>query len=308
MTRNEFINYLSASKILNVIVSVTRDCVLSCKYCYARKDRYHHKPTIISEALLEKIIRDAFNTRHDDLTFEWTGGEALLAGRDFYEKVLELQSKHKNGKSFHNSLQTSGAIFSPDLYDFLIDNSFDISITLDGPQKYHGAQRPYCDGRDSFENVLKSFDYIKKKQGDCGVLCTITSDMKDAPVEIFNFFRDRGISSWLSNPYIFDEHKPVGEEQLGLRSAEYAGFFAKQFDHWIKIDDTSIHPGLILNLAEALAQIHKHTTCTHGGRCLTNFINMIKALQLIIKDQILVAVFTEVIQKGTIYCDLSKPL
>lgn len=77
---------------LSVIVQLTDKCVLSCKYCFARGAHHGDNPRFPDD-LLEKIISQAFETHHQSVTFEWTGGEAFLLGKEFYQKVKSLQQR-----------------------------------------------------------------------------------------------------------------------------------------------------------------------------------------------------------------------
>lgn len=266
---------LENSSGLCLITSVTRDCVLQCKYCYAIDPEHLPPRRVLSLSLLEKIIRDAFEVRHKNIDFEWTGGEALLAGRPFYEKVLEYQKKHeKNDKKYRNMIQTSGGVYNESYYDFLIDNGFTLSLTIDGPRDLHEAQRPTKGGNSSFDNVIKSYEYINKKQDGCGVLCTLTKNSLDRAKEIMEFYRDKGIKRWHSNPYYYDPNKPIQKGNIALSPKEYARYFKTQFDQWLDLDDIELVPNQIKSLMEKMSGIKTPTKCTHGGRCLMNFINI----------------------------------
>lgn len=273
--KETFLEKLSRSRSFNLIVSVTRDCVLDCAYCYAKDPNKPSGRFDFSDVLLEKLIREAFDVRHKSISFEWTGGEPLLAGRGFYERVLELQREHaKPGKDYENIIQTSGAIYNENLYDFLIDNGFAISITIDGPRDIHNLHRPMCGENGSFDRVIKSFEYLREKQGYCGVLCTITKRSAGEAKNIFDFYRASGITSWHTNPYIFDGRKPVRDEVLGLTPEEYASFLIDQFERWLEVDDKKLRPSTIKYISERLGGMRCATKCSHGGRCLTNFINI----------------------------------
>lgn len=266
---------VSQSSNLNIIVSVTRSCVLQCRYCYAIDPERLPPKRVLPIDLVEKLIHDAFDVRHRHLTFEWTGGEALLAGQKFYEKILEFQKRHARGeKTYSNCIQTSGGLYNEAFFDFLIDNRFRISVTIDGPRDLHEAQRPTRGGHSSFDTVLKSYAYIKKKQGECGVLCTLTKNSLGRAKEILSFYKGIGVKSWHSNTYVYDGAKPIQEKDIAMNPKDYAQFFKNQFDTWLELDDTNLKAGYIQMLMEGIAGILGPTICTHGGRCLTNFINI----------------------------------
>ena len=86
MDKDKYIKALHDCHTLNVIFQLTDKCVMSCKYCFA-KGTNDGKISTFSDELLEKIIKQSFETQHPYVTFEFTGGEAFLIGIDFYKKV-----------------------------------------------------------------------------------------------------------------------------------------------------------------------------------------------------------------------------
>jgi uncharacterized protein len=60
----------------------------------------------------EKIVTEAMGQDFaGQITFEWHGGEPLLAGIPFYEKVLGLQrSLAREGLEIENVVQTNGIL------------------------------------------------------------------------------------------------------------------------------------------------------------------------------------------------------
>lgn len=274
-TRKRFINQLQADDTLTLITTVTRECVLGCLYCYARDPGKKEANQIIGYDILEKIIHDAFDVRQKNIIFEFTGGEALLGGIPFYKKVIEYQKKHeRNGKKYHSCIQTSGALYDESLYDFLIDNKITLSLTIDGPRDLHNLQRPKGCGGGSFDTVLKSYHYIKKRQGWCGVLCTITKNSLHRVGEIVDFYRKMGICGWFTNPYFFDPSKAVKNDTIGLTNDDFAKYFIDQFEHILKIDDASLHPDFIISNTKRLCGLHSGFKCSQGGKCLSNITNI----------------------------------
>lgn len=171
-SKEDLLHRLSLGSSLNLIISTTRECVLQCKYCYAIDPENLPSKRVLSVELLEKLIQDAFQVHHKHISFEWTGGEAMLAGQSFYEKVLEFQNKYAvPHKTYDNCMQTSGGIYNEGFIDFLLGNKFHLGLTIDGPRHIHEAQRPTKGGSSSFDTVLKTFEYIKKKRGN--VACSV---------------------------------------------------------------------------------------------------------------------------------------
>lgn len=272
MDKQKYLQAVNECKNLNVIFQLTDKCVLSCRYCFARGAHGAKAPEFPTD-LLEKAISQAFLTQHESVSFEWTGGEAFLMGIDFFKKVSELQKKHAT-KPFHNAVQTSGYLLDKELIDYLLDNGFGLSVTIDGPEEIHDANRPAQDGKASFKKVLETFNYIKKKTGRCGFISTITKNNLGHEKEMLDYFRTLGTYSFHSNPYIYFDRNIVKDKSIALDNKDYARYFIAQFNEWYSGEKLTPIPYTIDYFMSCISSKNKsnHTLCSFGGRCLTNFI------------------------------------
>lgn len=260
---------------LNVIFQVTDLCVLACRYCFAKGSHSEcgRRDFMVAE-LLDDAIKQSFETRHDAaVTFEWTGGEAFLAGIDFYRQVVNSQRKHAT-RNYTNSVQTSGYLLDRKLIDFLVANDFRISLTIDGPEDVHDFNRPAPRGKPSFQQILKTRDYIVEKQGACGAIVTVTKRTLGREGAIIDLFHSLGINSFHSNPYLyFDAHR-VNDASIALSAEDYAAYFINQFNAWF---DEGVKRPTPITLDYVLRSLAAggglpNTLCAFGGKCLTNFV------------------------------------
>lgn len=272
MRKDEYIARLNECTTLNIIFQLTDKCVLSCKYCFA-KGAHHGKTDTFSDELLEKAIKQSFETKHKQVCFEWTGGEPLLVGLDFYKKIVEFQNKYAT-KPYENGVQTSGNLFDKKLIDFLIQQNFNISTTIDGTAEIHNNNRPTNGGAPSLQKALNTRKYILDKGGSCGFISTITKYNLGHERKMLDFFRGLNIYSFHSNPYIYFDGNRVKDNSIALSAEDFARYFTAEFNAWIEAGKVQPIPRTIYDIIKALKR-HKplnHTICTYGGRCLTNFI------------------------------------
>ena len=232
MTREEYISRLNECNGLNVIFQLTDRCVLSCRYCFA-KGAHNGKPTTFEHQMLELAIKQSFETRHDHVVFEWTGGEPLLVGIDFFKKVVKYQKKYAT-KPYSNGLQTSGNLLDTELIDFLIDENFGISTTIDGTEEIHNQNRPTHSGSGSYQMVQKTREYIRKKGQFCGFISTITKNNLGHEKEMLDLFRSLEINSFHSNPYVYYEKNIVKDNSIALSNEDYARYFIAEFNAWVE--------------------------------------------------------------------------
>ena len=99
-------------------------CNIDCTYCY-----YLHKEELlgsdskfqITDEILEAHIRQYIEGQdRDEVVFSWQGGEPTLLGLEFFQKVVELEQKHKKPhQRIENDLQTNGTLLNDEWGAFL---------------------------------------------------------------------------------------------------------------------------------------------------------------------------------------------
>src|SRR5512139_4014233 len=82
-------------------------CNLRCTYCYYLKNRDLYSPerkVIMPDNILERFIAQTIDaTPGNVVNFSWHGGEPMLAGLPFYEKVALMQKRYiRDGKTIIN--------------------------------------------------------------------------------------------------------------------------------------------------------------------------------------------------------------
>jgi len=81
---------------------------------------------------LVKFIKEYLATFDGHLKFTWHGGEPLLAGIPFFEKIIEFQNKHcKKGQLILNTVQTNGTLINEKWTDFFRAHNFRIGISVE---------------------------------------------------------------------------------------------------------------------------------------------------------------------------------
>ena len=117
----------------------------------------------MTDDVLEKYIKQHISaTTEDIINFSWHGGEPLLAGIDFYKKVLHLQSKYKpSGKTILNGIQTNGTLLDEKWCAFFAENNFIIGISIDGPEELHDLNRITKDGNPTWQSLCRIFSFFQ---------------------------------------------------------------------------------------------------------------------------------------------------
>jgi len=72
------------------------DCNVDCTYCFykCRAPQVGTGRQRMSDAVLERLVKDYLGLRFQMSGFAWQGGEPTLMGLDFYQRAVEFQKKY----------------------------------------------------------------------------------------------------------------------------------------------------------------------------------------------------------------------
>lgn len=270
---------------LTAIVKPTHDCNLKCRYCYvpetAEQGRMDDKTL---ENTITKITK--FNGKKNGAThFIWHGGEPLLMGVEFFEKIVEIEKPLRvDGYRIVNGIQSNGTLVDDAFLDFCEEqNDFDIGLSLDGPKEMHNATRPYKTGNGSFDDVYKTVKLVQKrneelrqdgKKGNLGggVICILNKLNIDRVEELYNFFHDEKISVRV-NPLIRSGRALNGYDEIAITSREYGGAMIKLFDIWFDDPNQRISMDPFeLVMGNVMTKVPHG--CQYGESCQKHFISV----------------------------------
>lgn len=111
---------LAKRQELTLILKPLVDCNLNCKYCYISEDP-HNGMRMDHGTLRNVIVRFlTYAGPERGVHFIWHGGEPLLMGRDFFEKVVEIQSEFVANYRIRNGIQTNATILTKDFLSFFL--------------------------------------------------------------------------------------------------------------------------------------------------------------------------------------------
>jgi len=182
------------TKMQQLILCVTEQCNLRCRYCiFSGSYKYQrtHTPRWMSFDVAKKAV-DLFvrcSSQSEFPALGFYGGEPLLAFSLIEQVVEYVNAKYKNKLSFH--ITTNGTLLTSDVTQFLVQNNFNIVISLDGPAPIHDAMRVYPDGRGSFDIIMQNLhdmgqkypEYFKKNVG-----FNVSLSVPDKIEDVYNFF------------------------------------------------------------------------------------------------------------------------
>lgn len=203
-----------------IVKPIGSACNLRCNYCYYLGKRVGQERSIMSYEVLESYIRQVVEIHGEcaEIEFAWHGGEPTLAGIPFYQQALLLQKRYAKGRRVLNTLQTNGTLLTDEWCKFFADNDFRIGISIDGPEQLHNAFRKGVSDEDTFMQVMRGVELLRKYGVSYNTLTTVNAINAEHGKEVYGFLRS--ISNYMQFLPVVES---VGEESgIGLPPGIYS--------------------------------------------------------------------------------------
>lgn len=156
--------YFSECRIENLILQVTQQCNLRCKYCtYSGnyKNRMHTSKKMSYEHAKQAIDFYLERSREaESLCLSFYGGEPLLEYELIKQCVSYIKLK-KRDLPIRFVMTTNATLLTKEKFDILIKNKFAIMISLDGDKQTHDSNRIFANGMGSFSLIMNNLRNLK---------------------------------------------------------------------------------------------------------------------------------------------------
>lgn len=258
----------SPLKVMVPIIKVVGDfCNLRCRYCFYnpvdQSTRY-----VMSDELLEKFLGQYMGLFTGHLIFIWHGGEPLLAGLPFFQKVVDLQTKNlRDGQIIQNTIQTNATLVDAEWAEFFKAHGFRVGVSLDGDKENHDHFRLNHGGGGSFDRVMRGIEILRRHGIEPGIIQTLTHDNVSRAKEDFNFFANvLGTKSWGVNDYL--DVAGVNKAMLDqtITNEELTQFLKTYIDLWLVQDNPNLRVREIENFISGVFS-KRAPNCTFNGSC-----------------------------------------
>lgn len=235
-----------------IVDPVGPSCNISCFYCYHNNLRNFsgQKITVMDEQTLEKVVRESLLLNKNHIKFLWHGGEPMLAGKDFYKKVVDYQKLFRNSENqiVVNHMQTNATLIDDEWAQFFKENNFRLSTSIDGPEYLHDQVRKSFSGNGSYKRVIAGLEKLHSYGLSIGVVSTISSFNAEFPDEVYFELHNLNINS-----FEFNIASSVPGFKLFAPDPQKAIKFLKRiFDLWFAADDPKVHVRIFENCVRSL--------------------------------------------------------
>ncbi|MPQ44282.1 anaerobic sulfatase maturase [Clostridium tarantellae] len=252
-------------------------CNLKCNYCFyhSLSDKREVKSYgLMNKDTLESIVKKALEEADDTCTFAFQGGEPTLAGLDFFEDLIKLQSKYNyKDLKINNTIQTNGTLINEDWAIFLEKNNFLVGLSLDGPKDIHNINRKDCKGFDTFNKVIKTANLFKKYNIQFNILCVITSKSCKHIKKIYSYFKSMNFKYIQFINCLDPLYEQWGTYSYSLKPNDFTYFLKTLFDEWYNdfISGNYISIRYFDSLIELMVN-GRSSSCGMNGMCTCQFV------------------------------------
>lgn len=206
---------------------IAHDCNLACKYCFAEEGEYHGRRALMSlevgKKALDFLIENSGN--RVNLEVDFFGGEPLMNWDVVKELVKYGRSREKEcNKNFRFTLTTNGVLLNDDIMEFANKEMANVVLSLDGRPEINDFNRPFRNGKGSYELIVPKFQKFAKQRKDMSyyVRGTFTRDHMDFAEDV-KHFADLGFKHMSIEPVVAGPEEPYAlrEEDIPKILKEY---------------------------------------------------------------------------------------
>ncbi len=257
--------YFKNRKRVFILLNITHDCNMACKYCYYQHemDKY---PGKMSREVLETSIKRAAESSFEVLMFTLHGGEPLAQGVNFFTDMLDMQRKYLEGRTYSNFVQTNGTLLTEEFIEMFKENDFKVSLSLDGPKDIHDTYRVYKNNRGTFNDIMKKVEMMDAKGLRFAALSVCSNNT------VKNIFRYYDLFKELKNFDGMDLCAPQTQYMPDmLTNGNYGKGIIELFDKWFYDTECMFEIRILSSFVSSIL-LSQPRMCMFVNNCFSNYI------------------------------------
>lgn len=245
---------------LYILIKVTNNCDLRCKYCFHQENGYD--AGIIPIEYVKKILSLA-TEKHDSIHVIWHGGEPLLAPIEFYESIFSYAELLPSKITY--SMQSNGISLSKEYASFLSSNKIAYGISFDGISNdiFRGKT----------QRVLTAIKIARENGLNPSIISVVTNETVNRLIDNYHYFNELGLS------YRFNTIEPhIDQEGHTMRNIDGDAYISKYidlFNCWASDENCRVGISNFRELIDLNIR-NQSTVCTFGS-CLGRWLCMDKS-------------------------------
>lgn len=198
--------HLLARGLEKMTLQVTQNCNLRCKYCI-----YSEVSNLSQRSHNENAM--SFETAKNAIDFFWVhsrdkkqvaigfyGGEPLLEFQ-LIKDAVSYAKKIFEGKDLSFHITTNATLMTDEMTDFMLNNRFMITYSLDGIKRVQDANRIFPNGKGTYDIVIRNIERAFEQDPRClknhSLSMVLSPDLSYA--DVTGLFKERVLSNLDAN-------------------------------------------------------------------------------------------------------------
>ena len=214
--------------LTNVLLNVTDDCNLRCKYCFTE-----HHPNYMNLATAKAAVDYVYQNLQEKKKIKNTkekcsiyffGGEPLLCYNSIIKPIVNYCYNNYSNENFSFGLTTNGTLLNKEKIDYFKENNFSILLSFDGNEETQNYNRPYHNNKqNSFDLVKKNIPYLLEKYPNITCRSTLFAPTIKNLFENYLYIEKLGFKSWVG---IADNRNDWNEQDIAIFEDEMNKIYA----------------------------------------------------------------------------------
>lgn len=243
-------------------LDISGRCNLKCAYCFEGKTQ-PLRPAI-SKTKLTQAIEFLFN--HSDpqkpISFHFGSGEPLLVPELVWfagTKVKELaQSK---GRDYSLHLTTNGTLLTKEIIDWLVDDAWNIKISLDGGAEIHDRHRRDSAGLPTYSVIAEHVKTLALAVQENLIINTVLTRGTQSS-RVFNEIAELGVKYIELLPVIQKSPSPLVQNEEDVE--DYRAFLTQYVKRITRGENVPVLKNFLVRLYRVMGFDNKRTSCGAG--------------------------------------------
>ncbi len=164
--------------VTTIVLLLSQECNMRCAYCYGVGGKFAGTGLMSEETAflaVDWLIANSGNARK--VTIGFCGGEPLLNFPVMRKVVPYAKTKAaEKQKRINFYIATNGSLLTDEIISFFLEEKIDPVISFDGPPEYQNRQRPFKNGRGSYDRVHANIQKLRAVFPDLRGRATIYGD------------------------------------------------------------------------------------------------------------------------------------
>lgn len=220
--------------IKRLVLFVSQDCNLECRYCFTRSRggiQKKHMSEEVARAAVDLLFQES--NKVENLAIGFYGGEPMLRF-DLIKKIIPYANRKAEElhKTIKYNMTTNGTLLTDEAIQFIVANNIRTALSLDGSRQIHDKNRVFPDGSGSFSRVFPAYTRLKEKAGETTTLAVVGSF--DVPIkDIAQSLLDSGIPNIKIAPAVSNTGQleiPI----LGDGSCDSTDIYNRQYEEFVR--------------------------------------------------------------------------